>query len=196
MILTIFSCAYLPDMYIVNVCSTVVNILYCAVGFVHWVQGYFSIQVIQQISDLQTFFSFHRLSFHFNDGFFYCAQGIEFDAVPLVYFAVLSSAFDDWVVWVAYILESNPLSVVLFAVIFSHSYQKTQTGWMDTKIRPTYMLSIKDPLQSLRHIQTESERMKKIFHANRNQKKARLAILISEKIDLKMKTIIRDKEGH
>ena len=28
------------------------------------------------------FFSFHRLSFHFNDGFFYCAQGIEFDAVP------------------------------------------------------------------------------------------------------------------
>ena len=67
---------------------------------------------------------------------------------------------------------------------------------MDTKIRPTYMLSIKDPLQSLRHIQTESERMKKIFHANRNQKKARLAILISEKIDLKMKTIIRDKEGH
>ena len=64
MILTIFSCAYLPDMYIVNVCSTVVNILYCAVGFVHWVQGYFSIQVIQQISDLQTFFSFHRLSFH------------------------------------------------------------------------------------------------------------------------------------
>ena len=58
------------------------------------------------------------------------------------------------------------------------------------------MLSIKDPLQSLRHIQTESERMKKIFHANGNQKKARLAILISEKIDLKMKTIIRDKEGH
>ena len=58
------------------------------------------------------------------------------------------------------------------------------------------MLSIKDPLQSLRHIQTESESMKKIFHANRNQKKARLAILISEKIDLKMKTIIRDKEGH
>ena len=58
------------------------------------------------------------------------------------------------------------------------------------------MLSIKDPLQSLRHIQTESERMKKIFHANRNQKKARLAILISKKIDLKIKTIIRHKEGH
>ena len=128
------------------------------------------------------------------DGFFYYAKGFEFDMVSLVYFAVLAFAFDDWVVWVAYILESNPLSVVLFAVIFSHSYQKTQTGWMDTKIRPTYMLSIKDPLQSLRHIQTESERMKK--KKKRKKKKARLATLITEKIDLKIKTVIRDKEGH
>ena len=37
---------------------------------------------------------------------------------------------------------------------------------------------------------------KKIFHANGNQKKAGVAILISEKIDYKIKTITRDKEGH
>ena len=37
---------------------------------------------------------------------------------------------------------------------------------------------------------------KKIFHANGNQKKAGGAILISEKIDFKIKTITRDKEGH
>ena len=37
---------------------------------------------------------------------------------------------------------------------------------------------------------------KKIFHANGNQKKAGVAILISEKIDVKIKTITRDKEGH
>ena len=37
---------------------------------------------------------------------------------------------------------------------------------------------------------------KKIFHANRNQKKAGVAILISDKIDFKIKTITRDKEGH
>ena len=37
---------------------------------------------------------------------------------------------------------------------------------------------------------------KKIFHANGNQKKVRVTILTSDKIDLKMKTIIRDKEGH
>ena len=38
--------------------------------------------------------------------------------------------------------------------------------------------------------------MKKIFHANGNQKKAGVAILISGKIDFKIKTITRDKEGH
>ena len=37
---------------------------------------------------------------------------------------------------------------------------------------------------------------KKIFHANRNQKKAGVAILISDKVDLKIKNISRDKEGH
>ena len=37
---------------------------------------------------------------------------------------------------------------------------------------------------------------KKIFHANGNQKKAGVATLISGKIDFKIKTITRDKEGH
>ena len=37
---------------------------------------------------------------------------------------------------------------------------------------------------------------KKIFHANGNQKKPGVAILISDKIDFKLKTITRDKEGH
>ena len=35
---------------------------------------------------------------------------------------------------------------------------------------------------------------KKIFHANGNQKKAGVTILISGKIDFKIKTIIRDKD--
>ena len=37
---------------------------------------------------------------------------------------------------------------------------------------------------------------RKIFHANGNQKKAGKAILVSDKIDFKMKTVTRDKEGH
>ena len=35
-----------------------------------------------------------------------------------------------------------------------------------------------------------------IFHANRDQKKARVTILISDKIDFKTKAVKRDKEGH
>ena len=36
----------------------------------------------------------------------------------------------------------------------------------------------------------------KIFHANGNQKRAGVVILISDKIDFKTKTLTRDKEGH
>ena len=35
---------------------------------------------------------------------------------------------------------------------------------------------------------------KKIFHANGKQKKAR--VLISDKVNFKIKTVIRDKEAH
>ena len=37
---------------------------------------------------------------------------------------------------------------------------------------------------------------KNIFHANGKQKKAGVAILISDKIDFKIKKITRDKEGY
>ena len=36
----------------------------------------------------------------------------------------------------------------------------------------------------------------KIFHTNRDQKKARVAILISDKIDFKTQAVKRDKEGY
>ena len=37
---------------------------------------------------------------------------------------------------------------------------------------------------------------KNIFHANGKQKKAQVAILISDKRDLKIKKITKDKKGH
>ena len=52
------------------------------------------------------------------------------------------------------------------------------------------------------HLKTrDSYRLKvkgweKVFHANRDQKKAGVAILISDKIDFKTKAVKRDKEGH
>ena len=38
--------------------------------------------------------------------------------------------------------------------------------------------------------------LKKIFHANRDQKKAGVAILTSDKIDFEIKAVKGDKEGH
>ena len=35
-----------------------------------------------------------------------------------------------------------------------------------------------------------------IFHANGPQKKAGVAILVSDKLDFKLKTVVRDTEGH
>ena len=76
------------------------------------------------------------------------------------------------------------------------SNQKTQTvKWIqkqdpyirclqETHFRPkdTYRLKVRG--------------WKNIFHANEKQKNAGVAILISDKIDLKIKKITRDKEGH
>ena len=50
------------------------------------------------------------------------------------------------------------------------------------KPRDTYRLKVKG--------------WKKIFHTNGDQKKAGVAILISEEIDFKIKAMKRDKEGH
>ena len=56
------------------------------------------------------------------------------------------------------------------------------------------MLSKTDPPQTKGHIQTESEGLEKIFHANRDQKKAGVVILISDKIDFEIKAEKRDKK--
>ena len=50
------------------------------------------------------------------------------------------------------------------------------------KPRDTYRLKVKG--------------WKKIFHTNGDQKKAKVAILISDKIDFEIKAIKRDKEGY
>ena len=50
------------------------------------------------------------------------------------------------------------------------------------KTRDTYRLKVKG--------------WEKIFHTNRDQKKAGVAIFISDKIDFKIKSVKRDKDGH
>ena len=59
------------------------------------------------------------------------------------------------------------------------------------------MLSTRDPPQNRGHTyRLKVKGQKKIFHANRDQKKAGEEILISDKIDFKTKAVKRDKEGH
>ena len=57
------------------------------------------------------------------------------------------------------------------------------------------MLSTRDPLQNKGHIQTKSEGLEKNISC-RDQKKARVAILISDKIEFQIKAVKKDKEGH
>ena len=59
-----------------------------------------------------------------------------------------------------------------------------------------YMLPTKTHFKSKDTHRLKVRGWKKIFHANGNQKKAGVAILISDKKDFKIKTIPRDKEGH
>ena len=66
---------------------------------------------------------------------------------------------------------------------------------MDTKTRPLYTLSTRDPHQNRGHIQTESEGLEKDIPCKYRQKKSGVAILISDKIDFKTKAVKRDKEG-
>ena len=57
-------------------------------------------------------------------------------------------------------------------------------------------MSIRKPFRPKEAYRPKVRRWKNILHANGEQKKAGEAILISDKTDLKIKKITRDKEGH
>ena len=58
------------------------------------------------------------------------------------------------------------------------------------------MLFTRDPPQNKGQYRLKVKGWKKLFHANRDQKKAGVATLISDKIDFKTKAVKRDKEEH
>ena len=67
---------------------------------------------------------------------------------------------------------------------------------MDTKTRPLYVLSTKTHIKTRDTYRLKVKGWRKIFHANGDQKKAGVAILISDKIDFEIKAMKGDKEGH
>ena len=69
--------------------------------------------------------------------------------------------------------------------------------WNKDKNKTHIYAIYKKPTSDLKtHIAWKWEDGKSVFHANGKQKKAEVAILISDKIDLKIKKITRDREGH
>ena len=67
---------------------------------------------------------------------------------------------------------------------------------MDTKTRPYICCLQEIHLKTGDTYRLKVKGWKKIFHANRDQKKAGVEILISDKINFKTNTVKRDKEGH
>jgi len=77
--------------------------------------------------------------------------------------------------------------------------QPKDTDWLNGYKNKTYIYGVYKKPTSVRPKDTYRLKVrgwKNIFHANGKQKKAGVAILISDKIDLKIKKITRDKEGH
>ena len=68
---------------------------------------------------------------------------------------------------------------------------------MDTKVRPIYICCLQETHFRPRHTyRPKVKGWKKIFHASGNEKKAGVAILVSDKIDFKIKTVTRDNVGY
>ena len=68
------------------------------------------------------------------------------------------------------------------------------TGWMNVFRNKTHVYATRDTLWTEGYMQTKRG-WKKIFHENGNQKKAVVAIFLLGKINFKIKTVTRDKEG-
>lgn len=67
---------------------------------------------------------------------------------------------------------------------------------MNKKIKPIYMLPVGDSLQKESHTQLNVKEWTKRFHDNGKGEKTARDIFISDKIDLKTKTVIKVKGGH
>ena len=75
--------------------------------------------------------------------------------------------------------------------------QPKDTDWLNVYKKKTHIYAVyKKPTSDLRTHIDKVRGWQNIFHANGKEKKAGVAILISDKIDLKIKNITRDKEGH
>ena len=100
--------------------------------------------------------------------------------------------------------ELFELLVFWKAILYRLFYLLLSSSILTKRLRLAEWIQKQDPyiccLQETHFSPRDTYRLKvsgwkKIFHANGNQKKTGMAIIVSEKINLNIKTIIRDKEG-
>ena len=85
------------------------------------------------------------------------------------------------------------ISIIMLNVNWLNAPIKRYNGYKNKTLLYTVY---KRPTSDLGTHRVKVRGWKKIFHASGNQKKAGVAIVISDKKDFKIKTVIRDKEGH
>ena len=71
--------------------------------------------------------------------------------------------------------------------------QPKDKDWLNGQKQDPYICCLQETYLTYR---LKVKGWKKIFHANGDQKKAGVVILISDKIDFEIKAMKRDKEGH
>ena len=89
------------------------------------------------------------------------------------------------------------LSIITLNANGLNAPMKTQrlAGWIQ-KQNPYICCLQETHLTSRDTYRLKEKSWKKMFHANGDQKKAGVAVLISHKIDFEIKDMKRDKEGH
>ena len=77
-------------------------------------------------------------------------------------------------------------------------HQPKDIGWLDgyKNKTPLYAVYKRPTSNQGTHTYWKWRAGKEIFHANEDQKKAGVAILISDKVDFEIKAVKRNKEGH
>ena len=89
------------------------------------------------------------------------------------------------------------LSIITFNVNWLNAQTKRQTLAEWIQKQDPYICCLQEThLETRDTYRLKVKGWKKIFHAHRDQKKAGVAILISDKIDFQTKAVKRDIEGH
>ena len=93
--------------------------------------------------------------------------------------------------------QSTYLSIITLNVNGLNAPTKRHRGAEWIRKQDPYICCLQDThLRSKDTQRLKVKGWKKIFHANRKEKKAEVAVLMSKKTDFKTKAILRDKEGH